>query len=205
MNKIALFGFSANPPAKHHTFIVKNILKLFGKVIIIPRGTDSNKPSTFETTSNQRKEMVNLVFSDIPNLDIDFNDLDNEKFTPTWALDQKYKRLFPDSEIWHVVGGDIVVGGQDGNSEIQKKWQKGEEIWEKLNWAIIDHPGFPINIADLPPKNFIIKMTEFKGRSTEIRNKMALNESITKLVTPKVREYIIKNNLYKNKTRQLAR
>ncbi len=198
MSKLAIFGFSANPPANHHLTIVRTLTRVFKRVIIIPRGTDKNKLSTYETAPAQRKEMVRLAFLKIPNLEIDYYDLDNNIFTPTWMIDKKYKDLFPDSEIWHVVGGDIVKGGKDGNSEIEKKWRKGKEIWHNLNWAVIDHPAYPIDSLDLPPRNMIVKMKSFSGRSTDIRNRIAANQPISDLIPPAVEKYIIKNNLYKN-------
>lgn len=197
MKKIAIFGSSFNPPGSHHLAITRKLISSFGKVVIIPRGTAPNKPSIAETTLLQRKTMVKLAFSGLPEAEIDFFDLDNGTFTPTWMIDKKYKARFPDSEIWHVVGGDLIKGGADGNSEIQKKWQKGQEIWRQLNWVIIDHPGLPVKPEDLPPQKILLKMKKFDGRSTEIRKKVAANQSIGGLVPPEVGKYIIKNNLYK--------
>lgn len=197
MSKIIIFGLSANPPANHHLLIVQKLIEIFGKVVIIPRGSNSDKPSTTTTTHDQRKEMVHLVFSGLPHIEIDFSDLDKNIFTPTWMIDQKYKTKFPDSEIWHAIGGDLIKDGAGGNSEIQTKWQKGSEIWTNLNWAVINHPGLPINPDDLPPKSMTIKMDSLEGRSTIIRNRLASGQSITDLVPPKVEKYIIKNNLYR--------
>ena len=194
---IIIFGFSANPPGDHHLYIVQKLTQLFRNVIVIPRGPDKNKPSIYETTPSQRKKMVRLAFSNIPNLEIDYRDLDNNIFTPTWAIDQKYKARFPNSEIWHAVGGDLVKGGANENSEIQKSWRKGKEIWRNLNWAVINHPAYPVDPLDLPPKNMIVKMESFSGRSTTIRDRIEANQPISDLVPPAVEKYIIKNNLYK--------
>ncbi|MDP3792357.1 MAG: nicotinate-nicotinamide nucleotide adenylyltransferase [bacterium] len=197
MKKLVIFGASFNPPANHHLLIVKKLIESFEKVIIIPRGTDSNKSSTAATTHSQRKDMVNLMFSEIPEVEIDFRDLDHNVFTPTWMIDQKYKAKFPDLEIWHAIGGDLIKDGGNGNSEIQTKWQKGSEIWTNLNWAVIDHLGLPANPKDLPPHRILVKMPRFGGRSTTIRNLIAISQSIKDLVNPSVEEYIIKNGLYR--------
>lgn len=194
--RVVIFGFSANPPGNHHLAIVQELLETFRRVIVMPRGTDSNKPSTAITTPAQRKEMVKLVFSNLPNTEIDFFDLDQKNFTPTWMIDQKYKTRFPDLEIWHVVGGDLIKGGASGNSEIQEKWRKGKEIWENLNWAVIDHLNHPINLNNLPPHNMLIEIDKLNGRSTIIRNKVATNQPIGDLVSPEIEEYITKNGLY---------
>ena len=196
--KIVIFGFSANPPSNNHIAIVTKLTQLFERVVIIPRGTNSNKPSTFETTSLQRKEMVKLAFSGLSNTEIDFFDLNTNVFTPTWILDKKYKSKFPDSEIWHVVGGDIVKDGKNGNSQVQRTWNHGEEIWDNLNWAVINHLAFPVEKVDLPSHNVVIKMERFNGRSTDARNRVAAGLQIGDLVPPEIEEYIKENDLYKN-------
>ena len=71
MKRVVIFGFSANPPANHHLAIIQELFKVFGKIIVIPRGTDQNKLSIAATTHNQRRDMVNLMFSDLPNIEID--------------------------------------------------------------------------------------------------------------------------------------
>ena len=195
--KIAIFGFSANPPTKSHLAIFRKLMEIFDLVVVVPRGADSNKPSITEITSAQRKDMVKLVFPIEPKMDLDFYDLDNNIFTPTIILDEKYKTKFKNAEIWHVVGGDIVQGGANENSEIQKKWNKGKEIWKNLNWAVISHSGLPVATADLPPHSFFIEMPAFEGRSTTVRNRLALGQSVSNLIPPAVEKYIKEKGLYK--------
>lgn len=195
--RIGIFGSSLNPPGNHHIFIAKELAKFFDKTFIIPCGIRTDKPSTASASPANRKEMTKLAFSKIPDLEIDFYDLDNNIFTPTWFLDQKYRKLFLNYEIWNIVGGDIIEGGHERKSEIQRVWQKGEEIWKSLNWAIIDQPDCQIDARDLPPNNLLIKMGRFKGRSTKIRNNITAGLPITDLVPQKIEYYITKNNLYR--------
>lgn len=196
MNKVIEFGASFNPPGNHHIIIAKKLTEIFEKVIIVPCGIRSDKPSTAAAPPTHRKEMVKLAFSDIPNLEIDFYDFDNNVFTPTWMLDQRYKQKFPGSEIWHMVGGDLIFGGRNSKSEIQQIWNKGPEIWNKLNWAVIDHHDYPIDERDLPPHNMIVKMEAFRGRSTLVRRRRIFGQDIDDLVSSKVAEYIYKHRLY---------
>jgi|SRR3989344_609381 len=197
VKRLVIFGASFNPPANHHIIIARRLIEEFDKVIIIPCGIRSDKPSTTAASPPHRKEMVKLAFSNIQNVEIDHYDLDNDTFTPTWMLDEKYKDKFPEYEIWHMTGGDLILMGRNGNSEIQRLWNKGERVWKNLNWAVIDHPDYPIDPRDLPPKNCLIKMDAFFGRSTLIRRRAARNESISDLVPSELEKYIKKNNLYK--------
>lgn len=196
MGKIIEFGASFNPPGNHHSIIAKRLIEIFDKVIIAPCGIRLDKPSTAAASPFHRKEMIKLAFADIPSLEIDFYDLDNNTFTPTWMLDKRYKDRFPGSEIWHMIGGDLIFGGRNSNSEIQRIWDRGNEIWKDLNWAVIDHSDYPIDPRDLPPRNMLVKMNAFRGRSTVIRRRLTSGQPIDDLVRPEVAEYIYENRLY---------
>ncbi len=197
MKKLIEFGASFNPPGNHHFLIARRLIEIFDKVIIVPCGIRSDKPSTAAAPPLGRKEMVRLAFGKIPSLEIDYYDLDNNTFTPTWILDVRLKAKYPEFEIWHMIGGDLVFMGRNGDSEIQRVWDKGREIWETLNWAVIDHPDYPIDPRDLPPKHCLVEMNSFFGRSTLIRRKAARSEPIGDLVPPEVEKYIVENGLYK--------
>lgn len=198
MSKIIIFGTSCNPFGNHHLRIIRALLEKFGRVLVYPCGNrPEDKPSTLLASPRDKIEMLGLGLLGTTNVFMDCHDLVANTFTPTWKLDQIYKKEFPKSEVWHVVGGDLVQGGANINSEIQKKWQRGKEVWSNLNWVVIHHPGCTVNGKDLPPHSELVKLPEFGGRSTYIRNRVRLGISITDLVPPKVEKYILKHNLYK--------
>ncbi|KKT81909.1 MAG: hypothetical protein A3B99_04475 [Candidatus Yanofskybacteria bacterium RIFCSPHIGHO2_02_FULL_44_12b] len=197
MSKIVIFGGALNPPANHHVAIVKKLAEAFDKVIIIPSGVRSEKPSTSVISPEHKKEMAKLAFQNIAGVKIDFYDLDNNIFTPHWMLNEKYRNQYPGAEIWFAVGGDIVVGGKTGDSEIQRLWQKGREIWNNLNYAVISPQDYPVSFEDLPPKNVVIGLDKLVGRSTLIRKRLAGNLPIDDLAPVPVVKYIKKHNLYR--------
>ncbi len=145
--------------------------------------------------------MTLLAFEDINPVKIkfDFYDLDNNTFTPTYLLHERYFKQFPDAELYFAIGGDLITGGHDRNSEIQREWIKGEEVWRSLRFAVISHPGFPVNPADLPPNSMIVEMQKNLRpnlRSTSIRERVSRGEPIEDLVSPKVALYIKAHRLY---------
>jgi len=198
--RVAVYGGSFNPPALHHRQIVMQLLEWFDQVIIVPCGVRDEKDSLKAIPLIHRKEMTSLNFSDFPRVVIDTYDLDNEVFTPCYALDERYKQLYAGKEVWHFVGGDLVAGGRDGNSEIQLSWRKGEEIWRTLNFVVIVRPGFSLASEDLPPSSEVIEGEELLGSSTLIREliRQGCSQEVESLLNPEVYEYIEKFGIYKD-------
>lgn len=197
--KIVLFGGSFNPPHIPHRRILEELVKLkrFDWIFIIPCGTRMDKVSTNIIPKKHRVEMVKIAFKDLPKVTFDFYDLENDIFTPTYLLQERYKKLFPDAEIWHLVGEDIIAGGCNGKSEIHQIWDQGPRIWQDLNFLVVVRPGYGARYEDFPPHAEIIEIGYIIGSGTLIRKYTENNRSIDGLVEPEIKEYIKKNKLYK--------
>ena len=197
--RIALLGGSYNPPHKAHKEIARILTTLFDLVVVIPCGTRLDKASTNIIDLSHRMNMVKIAFEDLEKVEIDFYDMENNVFTPTYLLQEKYQKLYPDAEIWHVIGEDIVAGGCRMKSEIHRVWDHGSEIWQNLNFAVLTRLGYGARPDDLPPHREVIQLSGLIGSGTEVRRRVMNNEPIGDLVDPKIREYIIKHRLYQKK------
>jgi NAD+ synthase (glutamine-hydrolysing) len=195
--RIALYGGSFNPVCIHHRQIAEILLKLFDVVFVIPCGKRSDKKSTNIIDLDHRKKIVELGFSHVQGLKFDFHDLDQKAYTPTYILQEHYEQLYPEAEIWHVTGTDLIAGGRQGKAEIQTVWTMGDYIWKNLNWLVILRPGYVIKKDDLPPKAEVIEIKNIFGSGTLVRERIAVGKPIDKLVLPEVAEYIKRFNLYK--------
>src|SRR3989338_2827465 len=165
--RLVVYGGGFNPPAVHHRRIVQQLLDWFCRVAVVPSGNRERKDSLLLVSPADRKEMTMRNFADLPNVVLDTSDLDEGVFTPAWALDEKYKAVYPGVEIWHAVGAEAVAGGAEGKAEIQRLWKKGPEIWRELNFVVISRPGFRVSAADLPPKNEAVEIENFFGARSE--------------------------------------
>ncbi|MBU0880387.1 nicotinate-nicotinamide nucleotide adenylyltransferase [Patescibacteria group bacterium] len=198
MNKrIAIYGGSFNPPGNHHIQIAITLAKMFDSVIIAPCGKRIDKGSANILSLKYRKELVQIAFKNLSKVKVDYDDLDQNIYTPTYFLQKKYEKLYPDTEIWHVAGTDIIKDGSNSNSEIHRVWQYGEKIWQTLNWVIIYRPGHEIVKNDMPPSSMLIKILNLFSSGTMIRKRSAKDKCITDLATPEMIEYIRKYKLYK--------
>ncbi len=195
--RIAIYGGSFNPASKHHQEIVEKLGKEFDKVIIVVCGSSRpDKDSVKAVTNDDRAIMANIAFAGFPNTEIDTYDLTHLVYTPTYLLEERYAAKYPDAEIWHVVGSDLVMGGRDKNSEIQRVWQHGDEIWQNLKFYIIIRPGYEIVAGDLPPISKVYEIPEICGSGTMIREMIENHKDARPLVDGAVLEYIYANHLY---------
>jgi len=195
MTKIAIFGGSFNPPHKVHLEIIYKLLPHFDEVIVIPRGSNRNKKSTYMISNRHRINMIKLAFKDLPKVKLDLYDLESDVFTPTYFLDRKYKKLYPKDELWHVFGEDSVSGGHNDKAPIQT-WEYGLILWNDLNFVIINRNGAGADFKDMPPHSEILKLSDTICSGTLIRNCIQNHIRIESLVEPEIFEYIRNHELY---------
>lgn len=196
MQKIALFGTSANPPGEHHREIVRAAAKVFGKVVVIPCGPRTDgKMTVNDIAPLHRAIMTDLAFRNLaPNVGVDLSDLECERFTRTYELERRYRKRY---EPWHIVGMDLVFGGSEEIAHIQS-WECGQELWQNANFAVVLREGVLFDQKDLPPHSVLIR-PEHSGSSTEIRRKVFEHQSVTGLVSPEIETYIERFGLYRER------
>jgi len=195
--KIAIYGGSFNPPSKHHEQIIDKLSREFDKVIVVVCGSDrGDKESVREVSNEDRGIMANIAFTGFPNVELDLDDLKAGVYTPTYLLEEKYAAKYPNAEIWHVVGSDLIRGGFDKNSEIQRGWQHGQEIWQFLKFYIILRPGYELVNGDLPPIAKACEIPEICGSGTMVRKMIKNHEDARPFVDGAVLAYIEAHNLY---------
>lgn len=191
--KIAVFGFSANPPATHHRKIVELLIPHFDLVIVVPCGLRPDKLMTNDIPPIYRAVMTDMTFRGLRKVRVDLDDLEKSVFTRTIDLLDRYKK---EGEVWIVAGADLVQGGGKGRSVIQREWKDGKKLWRTASFAVIPRQGYELHGNDLPPKHQVFG-GGLSGSSTEIRNRVFNHRSVTGLVIPEVDSYIKRHGLYR--------
>ncbi|MBI3632892.1 MAG: NAD(+) synthase [Candidatus Vogelbacteria bacterium] len=195
-DKIVVYGGSFNPPALHHCQIAKRLAQSFEKAFVVPCGDREDKPSTGQTSAEDRKELAKRAFGKIPGVKVDYWDLDNNYYSPAYLLDEVYKEKYPDKEIWHAIGGDLIIGGRNGKSQIQTIWKYGEKVWRNLNFVVIIRPEIEFSPEDLPPNSIVLSSDTLFGASSMLRERIANGDEVEKILLPEVWEYIKEKNLF---------
>lgn len=193
--KIGIYGGSFNPPCIHHIQIAEHLKNIFDIVVVVPCGKRPDKESANVISMEHKKDLVKIAFSGLDSIIVDYHDLENGVYTPTYYLQKRYENIYPDAEIWHCIGTDLVVGGRE--SELRKVWDYGREIWNSFNWLLMYRPKFEINESDMPPCSKMIKISDAVTSATVVRDRIKKDEKISDLVIPEVEEYIKKTNIYK--------
>lgn len=193
MKKIAIYGASLNPPRPTHRWIAELMSREFDEVIVVPCGPRPDKPTVNDIDPFHRAVMVDMVFHDLPKVDVALFDLERNVFTRTHELNEIFKDR---GEVWHVVGTDLVKGGKKGRSFIQREWENGAEIWNKLNFAVVRRHGAEIYDHDLPPKSKIFSAS-FTGSSSEVRERVFARKPVEGMVDRKIEDYIQRYGLYR--------
>ena len=193
--KIAIFGGSFNPPHKVHKEIIDKLSSNFDEIIVVPRGPNKNKKTTYVISNQHKIIMIKLAFEKLPKVKLDFHDLEVDVFTPTFFLDRKYKKLYPNDELWYVFGGDSIVGGSINKAPIQK-WEYGLVMWNDLNFIIAHRDDSRANCKDIPPHSEIIDLSDTVCSGTLIRECVQNRVRIDTLVEPEIYDYIRRHELY---------
>jgi NAD+ kinase len=192
-DQIAFFGGSFNPPGLHHRAIAERLGREFDRVIVMPCGPRDDKLATNWLPAIHRAVMADMTFGDLPRVTVDLSDLEQERYTRTFDLDERLRR---EGDVWHVVGVDLITGGAQGQSEIQRSWFQGQRLWTETKFVVITRPGYEFSNADLPPHHRLIEL-HAPGASREIRDMLAKGESITDRVTARTLDYLQRYGLYR--------
>ncbi|MDP3727798.1 MAG: NAD(+)/NADH kinase [bacterium] len=196
MKKVALLGGSLNPPGLHHRAIARALSREFDLVRIVPCGPRPDKATTNDIAPLHRAAMADLAFQRLAsNIEVELFDLEQATFTPNHLLGE---RLIDLGEVWHVVGTDLVAGGGEGRSFIQRSWAEGWQLWAGANFVIALGDDEAATPKDYPPRHRIVRFSG-AARSTLIRERVFRHEPYEHLVTPEVAAYIARYDLYRGR------
>lgn len=140
--------------------------------------------------------MTDMTFGGMEKVEVDLSDLEQNVFTRSHALESRFAER---GEIWHVVGVDLIKGGADGQSEIQRSWEKGTELWSGSRFVVLTRPGHEFRREDLPPQSRVIEI-DVPGASRDIRDLIQRGESAENWLTPRTLAYIQRYGLYRAPT-----
>ncbi len=207
---IFIFAGSFDPWGRHHQAILAALKALADtlqaqdsvstRVVVWPVGAYSDKQQV--ASVEDRLIMLTKALEGLT-VELVTDDLKHEGFGYTSNYQMQARFAFEPSselqheylspqhrpgvlgEVWHVIGAD--------NVDNIKRWNEGRELWTQARWIVIDRPGYAPK--ELPPKSICLSVPA-EGSCTDLRARIANNQSWEHLVSETVALYIKKRGLY---------
>lgn len=200
MKKIALLGGSFNPFHNGHKAMLDAAIKGINPdtVIIMPAKKPPHKMAYMGVKDIDRFNMLKCLEKDYDNVIVSDMELKTPGFSYTKDTVFKLKKLYPDSIIYFIMGGDSI--------ENFEKWREPDTIVKYAcicvcirNEANVDYVKDKITyLKDKIGGNYyILNFERIDISSTMIRNNILNNISCRGLLPDSILEYIIENNLYR--------
>lgn len=194
--KIGIMGGTFDPIHNGHLFIAEQVRIKYNldKVLFIPSGQPPHKDGLNVSEAIHRYNMVNLAIASNDYFFSSLIEIDRKGNTYTIDTLKQLKTVYLDSEIYFIVGYDTI--------ETIHTWKDYELLPEYTRFVVVSRTtqsaGNLINLTEV----FIDKVDFFETpvidiSSTEIRQNIYNNKSITYMVDNQVERYIYKHNLYR--------
>jgi nicotinate-nucleotide adenylyltransferase len=216
--KIGLFGGTFNPVHCGHVKAVESVQHIFSfdRILFIPSYLPPHKESGDMASAEHRLKMVELALASFDRFFPSSLEIDERGTSYSIVTLNKIKEKFPLTEIYFLLGIDAFL-------EIET-WKDYEDVLEQCSFIVMSRPGFRLDeakeiIADKYSQRMVEISEPFVGKddqspnhkiyllsintldisSSEVRERIGKNQSITELVPENVENYIKKRHLYQLK------
>lgn len=200
MTRIAIYGGTFDPIHMGHLDVAKAVIdeKAADRLFFMPNYISPFKQGEIHSSGEDRINMINIAIRDLPS--IEASDYEIKRKSPSYTIDtlEAFERDFS-HDICFVAGADSI--------ESMEEWHRGPELLSKFKIIAVKRVGFPIEkliekIAYYKKKFnsdiFLLNKIPKYISSSAIRDNLIFKDNISEYLTTGVRDYIIKNDLYKN-------
>lgn len=187
MEKVALFGTSADPPTVGHQTILRWLAQHYDRVVV---WASDNPFKEHQTPLEDRNTMLHLAIADIklPSNKINLHPELSDRYTLI-TVNKAKEKWGKETEFSLVIGSDIL-------SQITS-WYQIEKLLTKVEVLIVPRLGYSIKEQDLT------SLAEAGGKfaittlnAPQVSSSSYRLQKDQSLITPSVRDYIYQQNLY---------
>ena len=199
--KKAILGGSFNPIHKGHLKMAESAHDQFDldDIVVMPNKTTYYKENMEFVSDEHRLNMIRSAIQDIPYLSVSDMEIVRGGVTRTIDTIREFKALYPDSELYFIIGGDSL--------EWVDRWVSADELLASVIFLTAVRGKTDIKrskdiisrIKSEHPKSQIelLNMDDYPISSSEIREKIKIGENPSEMLPEKVYNYIVEHNLYK--------
>ena len=199
---IGIMGGTFNPIHNGHLIIAEQAREEYqlDLVLFIPAGVPPHKRQDSILQSSLRCEMVQCAIQSNPNFKLDTREVDSQEISYTYLTLGSLSEQYPDAKLYFIMGEDSIYA--------VSSWRRPQDIFT-LATILVATRNDSSNISRMESQ--ICKITKQYScslelihspsvmiSSSDIRSRVANNQSIRYLVPDSVAQYINDHDLYKN-------
>ena len=210
-----LLGGTFDPIHFGHLRAAEEMLQIFNlnRIIFVPSSRPPHKLEAEITSFYHREQMIRMAIEG--NVSFSFSDVENLRSGKSYSVETvEYilNKYLEDLELYFIIGQDAF--------QAITTWKDWEKLLLLCNFAVMTRPGYKQKgLENILPKDFASRFTYdkkidgYKGStghaiyfrhvtfldisSSRIREMMKTGQSARYLIPDNVRNYIIKNSIYK--------
>jgi nicotinate-nucleotide adenylyltransferase len=182
--RIGIYGGTFNPVHHGHLILARQALEEFklDRLIFVPAAESPFKIQNHTAPAGDRLAMLQSAIADEDRFAVD--PLEIERGGVSYSIDtvKIFRSRHPKAELFFLVGED--------NADRLTEWHRFEELKKLVCFVVLSRS------EDFESSEYPVVQRRIEISSTEIRNRVAKQESITYLVPESVKHYIEQHQLY---------
>lgn len=182
--RIGIYGGTFNPVHHGHLILARQTLEEFklDRLVFVPAAESPFKIQNHSAPAGDRLAMLRLAIAGEDRFSVD--PLEIERGGISYSIDtvKMFRNRDPGAELFFLVGED--------NADRLTEWHRFEELKKLVYFVVLSRS------EDFQSPEYPVVQRRIEISSTEIRNRVANQESITYLVPESVKHYIEQHQLY---------
>lgn len=188
LKKIAIYGGTFDPIHHAHLILARQAIETLDlhKVILVPAAISPLKKAAPVASGELRFEMLQAAIQGEPEFEV--NDCELLRPPPSYTIEtvEEIRRRECDATIYCLIGED--------NVEQLPRWHRFDELQKSVRFVVLDRSG------EQPSHSYPLIHRRIDISATEIRQRVAQNESIRYLVPDSVEKIIQREKLYREQS-----
>ena len=207
--KTGIFGGAFDPIHKGHIYMAQKAMEEYSldRLFLVPSGHSPNKTENAMTAFSHRYNMCKLAARAVPGIEVSDIEIKDESTSYTYVTLQKLKTLYPEDELYFIMGGDSL--------DYFETWMRPDVIAQTAIILVMVRENFPklqmeekiAHIKNMFPADIrLLSCDGIDVSSTQVRGLLRAKSQAGGQKSPKgaemfldaaVMSYIQANNLYR--------
>ncbi len=199
--RLGIMGGTFDPIHYGHLICAEQAREQFelDLVLFMPTGNPAFKQKCDVTSSDDRYEMVKLAIKKNDSFDVSRMEIDRKGVTYTYQTLRELKDLLPkDTKLFFITGADAILS--------VLKWRNSTEAMKLAHFVAATRPGYDYSALQAEMECNLeiahsVSFFEVPGlaiSSTDLRQRVHTNKSITYMTPFAVERYIALHGLYRS-------